>query len=158
MKDNSWSQTSSIHHLRRIQLPQINKRDLVASNFHQYLDIWMIYVCDLSTSHFPHISLYNLSPHQHFWVHQSINFFPLRSYKLPTKSEVWGHDIDRSNEKVRLKELERLKAIGAIGSLTARWFPEMGKMKWRNGKSSKKWVGFMVWELVGCLDGHDDGA
>eukprot|EP00434_Breviolum_minutum_P003783 symbB.v1.2.003331.t1/scaffold171.1/size348550/8 len=33
---------------------------------------------------------------------------------------VWGHDIDRSNEKVRLKELERLKAIGAIGSLTAR--------------------------------------
>lgn len=50
----------------------------------------------------------------------SIKISTTRSYKFHPKSEVWGHDIDRSNEKVRLKELERLKAIGAIGSLTAR--------------------------------------
>lgn len=157
MKHN-WSQTSSIHHLRRIQLPQINKRDLVASNFHQNLDIWMIYVCDLSTSHFSHISLYNLSPHQHFWVHQSIKIVPLRSYKFHPKSEVWGHDIDRSNEKVRLKELERLKAIGAIGSLTARWFPEIGKDEMKGCNPTQKMGWFHGVELVGCLDGHDDGV
>ena len=53
------------------------------------------------------------------FINQSIFFHSEVTNKHP-KSEVWGHDIDRSNEKVRLKELERLKAIGAIGSLTAR--------------------------------------
>ena len=84
----------------------------------------------------------------------SINLFfsTTRSYKFPPKSEVWGHDIDRSNEKVRLKELERLKAIGAIGSLTARWFPEMGKMKMKGWNPMQKMkVGFMVWEPGGVV-------
>ena len=49
-----------------------------------------------------------------------IKIFPISWNIFFPDSEVWGHDIDRSNEKVRLKELERLKAIGAIGSLTAR--------------------------------------
>ena len=61
---------------------------------------------------------YTQSIHLYF-PHLTSPYLGINSFISP-ESEVWGHDIDRSNEKVRLKELERLKAIGAIGSLTAR--------------------------------------